>query len=94
MDESRQSRSLRNACSNRDSAGLHGVKRYEGAYFLHKDGEVETEFVALTLFEKMEAVRAFAGEDYEAAVVSAESRKLLASSTSDRHIIRLFLGPE
>jgi len=45
---------------------------------LRKDGGDATEFVALTLFENMEAVRDFAGEDYTAAVVPEESRKLLA----------------
>ncbi len=32
----------------------------------------------LTLFDSLEAVREFAGEDYEVAVVPPEARKLLA----------------
>jgi heme-degrading monooxygenase HmoA len=51
---------------------------YKGAYLLRKDGEGETEFVTLTLFENLDAVRAFAGDDYEAAVVPPEARKLLS----------------
>jgi len=58
--------------------GFSAVAGYKGAYLLRKDVEGETEFVALTLFEDMEAVRAFAGEDYEAAVVPPESRRLLS----------------
>jgi len=54
------------------------IRGYKGAYLLRKDGEGETEFVALTLFEDLEAVRRFAGEDYQAAVVPAEGRKLLS----------------
>ena len=38
----------------------------------------EVEFVTLTMFDSLEAVREFAGEDYEAAVVPPEARKLLA----------------
>ncbi len=58
--------------------GFFAVSGYKGAYLLRRDGEGETEFVTLTLFENMEAVRAFAGEDYEAAVVPPEARKLLS----------------
>ena len=57
---------------------FHVVAGYKGAYLLRKEGDVETEFVTLTLFEDMRAVRAFAGEDYEAAVVPDEARKLLS----------------
>ena len=58
--------------------GFHAVAGYKGAYLLRSDGEGETEFVTLTLFEDMRAVRAFAGEDYEAAVVPIEARELLS----------------
>ena len=51
---------------------------YEGAYVLRKEGTDETEFVTLTIFDDMEAVRRFAGDDYEAAVIPPESRKLLS----------------
>jgi heme-degrading monooxygenase HmoA len=44
------------------------------------------EFVTLTLWESLEAVRGFAGEDYEAAVVSPEARALLSRfDTRSRH---------
>lgn len=58
--------------------GFYRVPGYKGAYFFRNDGPEETEFVALTFFADMNAVRAFAGEDYEAAVVPPESRKLLS----------------
>ena len=58
--------------------GIHRVAGYKGAYLLRRDGDDETEFVTLTFFETMEAVRAFAGEDYEAAVVPPEARELLS----------------
>ncbi len=37
----------------------------------------EVEFATLTLFESMDAVRAFAGADFEIAVVPPEARELL-----------------
>ena len=54
------------------------VTGYRGAYLFREDGEIESEFVTLTLFEDLEAVRRFAGENYEAAVVPAEAKKLLS----------------
>jgi heme-degrading monooxygenase HmoA len=58
--------------------GIHQVAGYKGAYLLRREGKDETEFVTLTFFESMEAVRAFAGEDYERAVVPPEARELLS----------------
>jgi hypothetical protein len=40
--------------------------------------EEEVEFVTIMTFESLEAVRAFAGEDYETAVVSTKARVLLS----------------
>ena len=58
--------------------GIHRVDGYLGAYLLRRDAEDGVEFATLTLFESMDAVRAFAGEDYEVAVVPPEARKLLS----------------
>ena len=58
--------------------GIHRVAGYKGAYLLRREAGAETEFVTVTLFESMEAVRAFAGADYEVAVVPPEARALLA----------------
>jgi hypothetical protein len=38
----------------------------------------EIEFVTIMVFDSLEAVREFAGEDYQAAVVPKEARKILA----------------
>ncbi len=57
--------------------GIHRVKGFKGAHLLRRDGKEEVEFVTLTLFDSLEAVREFAGEDYEVAVVPPEARKLL-----------------
>ena len=57
--------------------GIHRVAGYRGAYLLRKEAGDEVEFVTLTVFESLEAVRAFAGEDYQVAVVPPEARQLL-----------------
>ena len=56
--------------------GIHRIGGYHGAYLLRNDG-AEVEFVTITLWETIESIRAFAGEDYEAAVVPPEARELL-----------------
>ena len=59
----------------------HGLRRGEqgAVVFAFSGGAYEVEFVTVTWFESLEAVRAFAGEDYEAAVVSPAARALLTS---------------
>lgn len=60
--------------------GIHRVEGYLGAYLLRNEGEGkdEVEFVTITLFDSMEAVRAFAGEDHAHSVVPPEARALLS----------------
>jgi heme-degrading monooxygenase HmoA len=58
--------------------GIHRVPGYQGAWLLRRAAGSEVEFVTLTLFESWDAVRAFAGDDFEAAVVPPAARALLA----------------
>src|SRR5262245_25114 len=58
--------------------GIHRVAGYRGGHLFRRDREGEVEFDTLTLFDSMAAVRAFAGDDYEVAVVPSEARELLA----------------
>jgi heme-degrading monooxygenase HmoA len=58
--------------------GIHRVAGYQGAYLLRRDVPEGVEFVTLTLFESLEAVRAFAGADLEVAVVPPDARALLS----------------
>jgi heme-degrading monooxygenase HmoA len=58
---------------------IHAIEGYHGASVLRRTlagGEVE--FTTLTRFESLESIRAFAGEDYEAAHVAPRARELLA----------------
>lgn len=57
---------------------LRGIDGHEGAYVLRRRDENGDEFVVLTLFASMDAVRAFAGEDPAVANVSPEARELLS----------------
>jgi heme-degrading monooxygenase HmoA len=50
-----------------------------GARILRRPLEgVEEEFVTLVTFESLDAVRAFAGDDYETPVIEAEAQRLLS----------------
>jgi antibiotic biosynthesis monooxygenase (ABM) superfamily enzyme len=57
---------------------IHRVPGYLGADLLRRDGAGEIAFVTITRFESVEAVKAFAGEEYERAVVEPEARQLLS----------------
>jgi len=58
--------------------GIHCVAGYKGAHLLRRPSGNEVEFITLTYFENLDAVRAFAGDDYEVAVVPSHARKLLS----------------
>jgi hypothetical protein len=52
---------------------------YRGAYLYRRDlGDTEVEFVTTMLFDSLDAVRTFAGDDYETAVVPPAARALLS----------------
>ncbi len=61
---------------------FHGIAErklsgYHGIQLLRRPGNTEVEFVTLMWFDSIDAVRGFAGEDYEVAVVPAKARDLL-----------------
>lgn len=57
---------------------IHRVPGYLGADLLRSDSADEIAFVTITRFESLDAVKEFAGEDYEPAVVEPEARQLLS----------------
>ena len=57
---------------NRQIAGYRGIQLFRRSL-----GD-EVEFVTVMWFDTMEAVRAFAGQDYEVAVVPQQARTLLS----------------
>jgi heme-degrading monooxygenase HmoA len=56
---------------------LKEIDGYCGGYVLRSDDGEEAEFVVVNLFESLEAVRRFAGEDYAVAVFEPEALRLL-----------------
>ncbi|MHA1950645.1 MAG: antibiotic biosynthesis monooxygenase [Candidatus Thorarchaeota archaeon] len=51
---------------------------YRGIHLLRRDVEDGVEFVTIMWFDTLDSVRAFAGEEYEVAVVPPEARQLLS----------------
>ena len=57
---------------------LRNISGYRGGYVLRRDLGAEVEFVVVNLFDSIEAVKQFAGTDYEVARFEPEARQLLA----------------
>lgn len=57
--------------------GIRGIDGYRGAYVLRREVEGGVEFATLTLWDSMDAISAFAGEDVDRAVVLPEAEELL-----------------
>ena len=55
-----------------------GIRGLTGEHLLKRDVPEGVEFVTILWFESMEAVREFAGADYETAVVPEKAQRLLA----------------
>jgi antibiotic biosynthesis monooxygenase (ABM) superfamily enzyme len=60
--------------------GIHErrIPGFRGIQLLRRDIGDEVEFVTIMRFDSLDAVREFAGEDYEVAVVPASARALLS----------------
>lgn len=54
------------------------IQGYRGIHLLRRDVDNGVEFVTIMWFDSLDAVRAFAGEDYEGAVVPPKARQLLS----------------
>ncbi len=55
-----------------------GIRGFRNIQLLRRSTGEEMEFVTVMLFDSLDAVREFAGEDYEAAVVPQEARAVLS----------------
>ena len=58
--------------------GISQVKGYRSSYLLRRNQGNEVEFVTIMLWDSIEAIRNFAGPDYEASVVPEERRQYLS----------------
>ena len=70
------------------------IPGFRGGYVLRRSREGEEEFVVMTLFESLEAVRAFAGEDYEVPVIEPEAARLLVRGDERAAHYETVLVPE
>jgi heme-degrading monooxygenase HmoA len=57
--------------------GSRHIPGYQGIHLFRREAGDEVEFITLMWFDSLEAVRQFAGEDYEAAVVPPAARAVL-----------------
>lgn len=54
------------------------IRGFKGIQLLRRELGQEVEFVTFMTFDSLDAVREFAGEDYEVAVVPLKAREVLA----------------
>ena len=57
--------------------GIHRVEGYQGCYLLQRQEGDEVEFITMTLWESLDAVRQFAGPDYTKSVIEPKAAALL-----------------
>ena len=74
--------------------GIHRIKGYTGAYLLRRDAGADVEFITITQFADMDAVRAFAGQDYERAVIAPGAGKILTRYDERSQHYETLLTPE
>jgi heme-degrading monooxygenase HmoA len=55
------------------------VKGYRGAYVMHREVAGTVEIATITLWDSLDAVKAFAGDNYQTAVVTDEAKALLSN---------------
>ncbi len=58
--------------------GLRTIDGYRGGYVLRRDAGEETEFIVINLFDSLDSVKRFAGEDYAIAVFEPEAKRFLS----------------
>jgi heme-degrading monooxygenase HmoA len=54
------------------------IRGYQGMKLLRRQVASEVEFITIMAFDSLDAVKEFAGPDYEAAVVPPKAREVLA----------------
>jgi antibiotic biosynthesis monooxygenase (ABM) superfamily enzyme len=57
---------------------MRNIAGFRGADVLRRDEHGEVAFVTLTRFDTLDAIRAFAGDDYETPVLEPTARALLS----------------
>ena len=77
---------------------IRQVEGSKGAYLLRRadkaDDKAEVEFVTITLFASLDAVRRFAGENYESAVLHPKAHALLSHYDARSEHYEVRIAPE
>ena len=73
---------------------LHGIEGYVDGYVLRRDSGDRVDFAVLTLWESLEAIRVFAGDDYETAVVPPAARRVLGGFDERVEHYEVAIGPD
>jgi heme-degrading monooxygenase HmoA len=68
----------RNFLTARIFPSLEKIPGHRGAYLLRRDHDGNVEFLVVTMWDSIEAVRQFAGDNPERAVVEPEARAILS----------------
>jgi heme-degrading monooxygenase HmoA len=55
---------------------LRGIDGFQGVQLMRRDSSEGVEFIVLTFWESMDAIRKFAGEDAEVAVVASAAQAM------------------
>ena len=71
--------------SQRVFPSLRSLPGHRGAYLLARDTDDEVEFLAITLWDNIDSIKRFAGENFELAVVEPEARAILSEFD---HVVR------
>ena len=70
------------------------LEGYRGAYLLRRDLDNEVEFATVMIFDSLDNVRDFAGDDYETAYVPPTARAVLARYDEKSAHYTALLTPE
>jgi heme-degrading monooxygenase HmoA len=62
------------------------IRGYKGIQLLRREMDAETEFITVMWFDSIEAVKKFAGDNFEKAVVPDKAQKILSRfDTTSQH---------
>ena len=70
------------------------IPGYRGGHLLRRELADEVEFITMLLFDSLDSVRDFMGEDYEVAYVPESARKVLARFDERSQHYDMRLTPE
>ena len=73
---------------------MRRVDGFSGAHLLRRDAGAEVEFVTITYFTSLDAVRRFAGTDYETAVLHPQAHALLSRYDAKSTHYEIRITPE